>query len=281
MPYCLVFPGQGTQFPGMLQGLPPDCCPDEALLALMQTGPVDELYQTVNAQPAVLTVSAALLERASLDEPALVMGHSLGEYTALVAAGCLERDAAVELVRQRAIFMEQAGKENPGAMGAVLGLDLDGVQAVIGGMEDIWVANINTPQQVVVSGKAAALEKAIPLLKEQGARRLVPLKVSVASHCPLMESAAVRLRDYLEGVAIRPPRCPVVFNAAARPANDPAEIRDLLVKQLTGPVRWTDSVGYCLDEGVDLFYEIGPRSVLAGLIKKIAPQAAIETRTVK
>lgn len=275
MPYCLLFPGQGTQFPGMSEGLALTGL-DAALVHLMQSGPAEELNRTINAQPAVLAASLALWQASGYHAPAMVMGHSLGEYTALAVAGALEAAEAVRLVSQRAKYMEQG---EPGAMAAVMGLSAAELQDAIRDIPGLWIANLNSPAQIVIAGRVDALDAAATRLGPRGAK-VKPLKVSVASHCPLMASASTALGEYLRGVPIKAPRCRVVFNASARPEEDPERIRALLAEQLVSTVRWQESIEYALAQGIDHFIEIGPKSVLAGLVKRIAPQAHIETRTV-
>lgn len=279
MPYCLIFPGQGSQFPGMSRGLSLDSAIDGGLISLMENGPEEELGLTVNAQPSVLCVSAALWERSGLKDPALVMGHSLGEYTALVAGGSLSAGHAIELVRQRAGFMESSREKGSGGMAAVIGLSEQEVEDVISGLEELWVANLNGASQVVISGRTSSINSAVLLLKDKGAKRVVPLKVSVASHCPYMDKAEEALENHLKGVDIKEPFCPVVANVNARPVTSPDQIKALLARQLTSPVRFEESVRTAAGMGVDTFIEIGPRSVLAALVKRIVPGVKVEAIT--
>lgn len=279
MPYCLIFPGQGSQFPGMSRGLGLDKAVEDGLRSLMENGPDEELGRTINAQPAVLSVSAALWKRSGLDDPAAVMGHSLGEYMALVAAGSLQASSAIELVRKRAEFMEASGAGRSGGMAAVIGMSEHEVEQVISNISELWVANLNGASQVVISGNMRSIDEAVPLLKNNGAKRVVPLKVSVASHCPYMTVAQECLGKYLQGVDIEAPACPVVSNVSAGPETDPDRIRRLLARQLTSPVRFEESVRAVVGMGIDVFVEIGPRSVLAALIRRIAPQAKVEVIT--
>ena len=276
MPYCLLFPGQGTQFPGMDAGLDLKGL-DERLKGLMHAGPEEELNQTIHAQPAVVAASLALWKTSEFKEPKMVLGHSLGEYTALAAAGSLSEEEAIALVTRRGSYMQAS---QPGSMAAVLGLDREKIEEVLQGAGEVWVANINAPGQIVISGKASAVSEVTSMLKAQGGK-VIPLKVSVASHCPLMRQAAVQLSDHLAGVRLsKPARC-VVFNASARPEDDPERIRTLLADQLISPVRWVESIAYVLSQGIDHFIEIGPKSVLAAFVKRIAPQARVETRTLR
>lgn len=252
---------------------------DDGLRTLMEHGPEDELGQTVNVQPAVLSVSVALWEGSGLKDPAVVMGHSLGEYTALVAAGSLQADSALELVKKRAGFMDASSPKGSGGMAAVIGMSVQNIEEVISEFSDLWVANLNGASQVVISGSIRAIDSATPLLKEKGARRVVPLKVSVASHCPYMAHAREALEGYLKGIKIKEPSCPVISNVSARPETDPERIRVLLAEQLVSPVRFEESVRAAAGLGIDHFIEIGPRSVLAPLVRRIAPGTNVEVIT--
>jgi [acyl-carrier-protein] S-malonyltransferase len=250
-----------------------------ALSRLCFEGPADTLTETVNAQPAILTASIAALR--ALQQAvkgravhAYAAGHSLGEYTALVASGSLSFADALRLVRLRGELMRDAGAAAPGGMAAVIGLDFPVVQdccsraSSSGGV--VQVANDNAPGQVVISGHKPALDKAAELAKAAGARRVLPLAVSIAAHSPLMESAASGLRRAIEGARIAAPHVPVVGNVDAAPLADATAVRSELVAQLTSPVRWTDSIRFLAQRGVAHFLEIGPGTVLAGLVKRIA-----------
>jgi [acyl-carrier-protein] S-malonyltransferase len=275
MPYCIVFPGQGTQFKGMTGGLNLSDIPDE-LGKLMAEGPEEELNLTMNAQPAVLSVSITLWRKSGFDSPAVVMGHSLGEYSALVASGALTLADAVALVKKRGEFMQAS---TPGSMAAVMGITETDLCQTISPLGDVYMANINGAGQIVISGTKDGIERAVQLLKEKKAR-VVPLSVSVASHCPLMNEASEKLSEYLNKINISKPQCDIIFNATADTETDPAQIKNLLRRQLISPVRWAQSVEYAVSKGIDTFIEIGPRSVLASLIKKIVPGINCETLTV-
>jgi len=282
----LLFPGQGAQFVGMGRDLAarfPEArvvfeAADEALGAPLSRiaweGPEEELTATRNAQPAILTHSVAVLrvlgERL---DGAMAAGHSLGEFTAYLAAGSLDFEAAVRAVRRRGELMYETGLERPGAMAAVLGLDDEAVDALCDAAtagEAVCVpANYNAPSQVVISGDVAAVERVVERAGEGGARRVVRLNVSGAFHSPLMAAAEDGLREHLERVDVRAPAFPVVSNVTAEPVEDPAEARRLLVRQLTSPVRWAASVRTMVDRGVTELYELGPGSVLAGLMRRI------------
>ncbi len=279
MSYCLIFPGQGTQFVGMNKGLDLDSGIGQGIIRLMESGPPDELNRTINAQPAIFATSVALWEKSGLPMPDFVMGHSLGEYMSLVVAGVLSKQDAFDLVRVRAESMENAQPDGLGGMAAVLGLGADVVDSAIRGVEDLWIANINGGRQVVISGMRSSIGMAIPVLKKAGARRVVPLKVSVASHCPLMAKARQSLEMHLDTKDLERPRTRVVFNATAREAQDPGSIKTLLSRQLVEPVLWEDSVRYVVSQGIKRFVEVGPRSVLSSLVKRIYPDAQVEAVT--
>jgi len=279
MSYCLIFPGQGSQFPGMSKGLKLDNAVGPGLRTIMDGGPEEDLDQTVNAQPAVLSVSAALWERSCLSDPSFVIGHSLGEYTALIAAGCLQVGQAVELVKKRAVFMDSSRPRGTGGMAAVIGLSADEVADVLKPLRDVWIANINGISQIVISGNTRSIDAAVPMLKDKGARRVVPLKVSVASHCPFMEKAKSLLSEHLAGLKLDKPICPVISNVTAQPETDPDRIRALLAEQLVSPVQFERSVLNVASAGIRRFIEIGPRSVLTALVRRIVPDSQVEAIT--
>jgi [acyl-carrier-protein] S-malonyltransferase len=293
-----VFPGQGSQFVGMGRDVYEasaaaraifdlaDATLGFALSALCFEGPEQALTATENAQPALLTVSVALLnalaERAGIRVASLVAarssfvaGHSLGEYSALVAAGALDFPTALRLVRRRGELMAEASE---GGMAAIIGLDegpLEEVCRAASEGEPVVIANYNSPGQLVISGAAAAVARACALAKERGAKRALPLKVSAAFHSPLMRAAAEGLAPAVVGAAVSDARVPALANVTAEPLTSAEAIRRELVAQITSPVRWIDSVRRMAAEGVDTFAEIGPGSVLTGLIKRIAPGARL------
>lgn len=241
-------------------------------------GPAEELQLTANTQPAILAVSAAATAalREKGVEPQYVAGHSLGEYSALVAAGALRLGDAVRLVRKRGQYMQEAVPVGEGAMAALLGMESATVEAVCRDAaqgEVVSPANLNSPGQIVIAGSATAVARAVELAKARGAKRAVLLNVSAPFHCALMEPAAERLGNDLDATDIADPRVPLVNNVEARVVRSAAEVRDGLKRQVTSPVRWEQCVRTLLAEGVNLFVEVGPGKVLAGLLRQIDRQA--------
>ena len=280
-----VFPGQGAQAVGMGgEFLDSDAAVRERfaeanealgfdLVSVMLEGPAERLAETEVTQPALLTVGVALWDAwcgRGGSKPAVLAGHSLGEYTALAVSGSLSFVDAVRLVHQRGRFMQEAVPVGQGAMAAVLGLDDQVVADCCGRTEGVVApANLNAPGQVVISGEASAVGRAVEACKEAGARRAVLLNVSGPFHCELMRPAAERLRAALEAVEIRQPEIPVVHNVDAAVAAGPEEIRRKLVDQLDSPVRWSDCVLAMRERGADRLVECGPGNVLAGLARRI------------
>ena len=253
-----------------------------SLTRIMWEGPEDALTATHNAQPAILTHSIAVLEcvRDRLPDVTLAAGHSLGEFSAHVAAGTLAFDDAVRAVRRRGELMFRGGQERPGTMAAVLGLEDEALERVCREASErsggaCVPANFNAPGQTVISGDAPAVEAAMALAKDAGAKRALPLNVSGAFHSPLMTVAEEGLRSYLEEVDLSDPAFPVVSNVTAEPVDRADTARDLLVRQLTSPVRWTASMRRMRERGIDRFLELGPGNVLAGLMKRIDRDAEV------
>ena len=251
-----------------------------ALSRLCFEGPAEELQLTENTQPAILTVSVAALRAAEaegLPRPDFVAGHSLGEYSALVAAGALSLSDAVRVVRKRGRYMQEAVPVGVGAMAAILGAGIETVEAACAearrGEEVCSPANINSPGQIVIAGSAAAVERAIPLLKERGAKRAVPLRVSAPFHCALMLPAQGRLAEDLKEIEFRDLSVPLVTNVDAAVIRTGAQARDSLVRQVSSPVRWRESVELLAREGVSTFVEVGPGKILSGLVRQTAPQS--------
>lgn len=283
---AFVFPGQGSQSVGMMQGWSERAevrvtfaeaadALGQDLWALVTEGPTDLLNQTVNTQPAMLAADVAVWrvwQAAGGAMPALLAGHSLGEYAALVAAGALGFADAIKLVRFRAEAMQAAVPEGVGAMAAILGLDDDAVRAVCADAaagEVVEAVNLNSPGQVVIAGNKAAVERAMALAKERGAKRALPLPVSVPSHSSLMLPAAEKLLAHLQGVAIAVPTIPVLHNTDVQSHTGADAIRIALARQLHTPVRWVETVQALKAAGIDRVIECGPGKVLAGLNKRI------------
>lgn len=302
---ALLFPGQGSQKVGMGQALAAalpsvkalyqeaDDALGFALSRICFEGPEDELQRTAITQPAILATSIAALRAVeelagiTITDVAVVAGHSLGEYSALVAAGALRFADAVRLVHLRGRFMQEAVPAGQGAMAAIVGLEahtvadtcreaLDGAPDVPDGVEAVCApANFNGAGQVVIAGHRGPVERAMQLAKAKGAKLVKALPVSAPFHCALMAPAAARLDEELARVAIEAPRVPVVTNVEARENRDPARVRELLVRQVTGTVRWEESVRHIAAGGVTQAIEVGPGRVLAGLVKRIAPSVKL------
>ncbi|AUR03829.1 malonyl CoA-acyl carrier protein transacylase FabD [Phaeobacter inhibens] len=289
MTIAFVFPGQGAQTIGMGKALAEaypaakavfdevDAALGEALSQLIWDGDIDTLTLTQNAQPALMATSLAAMraleaEGVSIDKAAFVAGHSLGEYSALAAAGAISVADTARLLRTRGQAMQSAVPVGEGAMAAILGLDLEAVRAVAEEAaqgEVCQAANDNDPTQVVVSGAKAAVERAAEIAKDKGAKRAVMLPVSAPFHCALMQPAADVMAEALADVAITSPAVPLIANVRADAVTDPDEIRKLLVEQVTGSVRWRESVQSMAAKGVTEFWEIGAGKALSGMIRKI------------
>lgn len=288
MKIAFVFPGQGSQAVGMLDGFGDNPAVQgvlarandalgEDLAGLIRTGPAESLNLTVNTQPAMLVAGMAAFEAwraAGGPEPALMAGHSLGEYTALTAAGSLALEDAVRLVRFRAQAMQEAVPVGQGAMAAILGLDDDAVRAACAAAaqgEVVEAVNYNAPAQVVIAGARGAVERACHEAKKLGAKRAMQLPVSAPFHSSLLAPASARLRDYLARVAIAVPRVPVINNVDVRAEESAEHIRDALARQAAAPVQWVSTVLELQSRGVTHVIECGPGKVLSGLVKRIAP----------
>ncbi|WP_116136449.1 ACP S-malonyltransferase [Trinickia diaoshuihuensis] len=288
MKFAFVFPGQGSQSVGMLNAFADRAVVRETLQEasdalgqdlgkLIAEGPAEELNLTTNTQPVMLTAAYAIyraFREAGGAEPAIVAGHSLGEYTALVAAGALAFRDAVPLVRFRAQAMQTAVPVGVGGMAAILGLDDDTVRAVCGEAAResgavVEAVNFNAPAQVVIAGHKAAVEKACEIAKAKGAKRALPLPVSAPFHSSLLKPASDQLREYLASVEVKVPRIPVVNNVDVAIVSEPAAIKDALVRQAAGAVRWVECVQSMAKDGVTHVIECGPGKVLAGLTKRI------------
>ena len=295
MTAAFVFPGQGSQSVGMGKALAEAFTParqvfeevdsalGERLSDIIWNGPTDTLMLTENAQPALMAVSLAAMRvlevEAGIDlqrDANFVAGHSLGEYSALAATRAFSIADAARLLRIRGRAMQKAVSVGAGAMAALIGLELAEVKAIANEVANVGVcaaANDNGGGQVVLSGDKSAVERAVEIAKTRGAKRAVMLPVSAPFHCPLMQPAADVMAEALAAVAVKPPVVPVVANVLARPISDPAEIVRCLVEQVTGTVRWRESILFMAQSGVTIFYEIGAGKVLTGLIKRIADTA--------
>ncbi|MBO4417922.1 MAG: ACP S-malonyltransferase [Bacteroidales bacterium] len=288
-----VFPGQGSQFPGMGKELYESNSRARELFsraceilgfdisAIMFSGSAEDLRATAVTQPAVFLHSVITALCMEDFKPDMTAGHSLGEFSALVAAGALEFEDALRLVAVRADAMQKACEAVPGTMAAVLGMDFKTIEDICAGIDGVVVpANYNSPGQLVISGENDAIDRACAALKEAGAKRALKLSVGGAFHSPLMAPAAERLAKAIEDTAFKTPLCPVYQNVDALPATDSEQIKGNLLKQLTSPVRWAQTVENMIADGATSFTEVGPGTVLAGLIKKIAPEGAIEIESV-
>ncbi len=288
---AFVFPGQGSQHAGMGKELADNFKVakevfEEAndalgfdLASLCYNGPEEDLKLTTNTQPSILTTSIAALKVVEQEtglKPSFAAGHSLGEYSALVCAGAMSFADAVRTVRQRGAFMQEAVPVGVGAMAAVIGLEADALAVVCKEAaqgEVVAPANFNSPGQVVIAGHATAVDRAIELAKAKGAKRALPLPVSAPFHCALMVPAGERLQEVLAGITLNPMSVPVVSNVEALPNSDHERIKQLLVTQVSAPVKWDASVERMVADGVDMFVEIGPGKVLSGLVKRISKDA--------
>ncbi|MGO1328829.1 MAG: ACP S-malonyltransferase [Idiomarina loihiensis] len=284
---ALLFPGQGSQSVGMLSDLSNDFALVKETFAeassvlgydlwqLVQQGPEQQLNETQRTQPALLTASVALYcvaKEKGLADVTVMAGHSLGEYSALVCAGALEFTDAVKLVALRGEFMQQAVAEGEGAMAAVIGLEDAEIEKICleqAGEQIVTPVNYNSPGQVVIAGHADAVARAAEALKEAGAKRVLPLPVSVPSHCALMQPAASQLADALKSIKLKQPHTPVINNVDVAIADSEEAIKDALVRQLYCPVRWTETIEQIAKLDVETAYEVGPGKVLTGLNKRI------------
>lgn len=289
MKFALVFPGQGSQSVGMMSAYGDNpvirqtfdeasSALGEDLWSMVNDGPAERLALTVNTQPLMLTAGVAVYRAwlaAGGPAPAFVAGHSLGEYSALVAAGALRFTDAVPLVRFRAAAMQEAVPEGQGAMAALLGLDVDAVHAVcekVAQGEVVSAANLNAAGQIVIAGATAAVERAMEEAKAQGAKRAVKLPVSAPFHCALMKPAAERLAERLADIEIAAPQLPVINNVDVSVCDQPELIRDALIRQAYSPVRWIETVQSMAEQGVGAVIECGPGKVLAGMTKRIVKE---------
>ena len=290
MKTAYVFPGQGAQFSGMGKDLYQNCGKARELMDkaneilgfritdIMFEGSDEDLRATKVTQPAVFLHSVcAAVAAEGIPAADMTGGHSLGEFSALVACGAVAFEDALRLVAVRAEEMQKCCEVKPGTMAAIIGLPDSKVEEICGSVEGLVIpANYNSDGQVVISGEKEAVEKACELLKATGAKRALPLSVSGAFHSPLMEPARVRLAEAIEKTEVKAPACPIYQNVTALPETDPVKIKENLLKQLTSPVRWTQTVKNMIADGAVNFKEFGPGAVLQGLIKRIAPSTGVE-----
>ena len=289
MSKAYIFPGQGSQFPGMGKALYERSAEARELMDrangilgfpitdIMFGESADDLMATRVTQPAIFIHSVVLALCSGLEAPAMVAGHSLGEFSALAAADAMDFEDALRLVAVRAEAMQKCCESVPGTMAAVINLPAETIEEICAACSGIVVpANYNSDGQVVISGEAEAIKEACVKMKEAGAKRALPLSVSGAFHSPLMEPARLELAEAIDKTPFRAPSCPVYQNVTALPSTDPEVIKDNLLRQLTAPVRWTQTVKNMVADGADFFLEIGPGSVLKGLVHRITPEIPTE-----
>ncbi len=287
MSKAYIFPGQGSQFPGMGKALYERSAEAREMMDkaceilgfpitdIMFGEDAEALKATRVTQPAIFIHSVVLALCSGLEAPAMVAGHSLGEFSALAAAGAMDFEDALRLVAVRASAMQKCCEQVPGTMAAVIKLPTETVEEICASCAGLVIpANYNSEGQIVISGEAEAVAEACAKMKEAGAKRALPLAVSGAFHSPLMEPARLELAEAIEKTPFRAPVCPVYQNVTALPSTDPEVIKDNLLRQLTSPVRWTQTVLNMVADGADSFLEIGPGTVLQGLVKRIAPEVA-------
>ena len=285
MSKAYIFPGQGSQFPGMGKALYERSAEAREMMEradeilgfpitdIMFGEDAEALKATRVTQPAIFIHSIVLARCSGLETPAMVAGHSLGEFSALAAAGAMDFEDALRLVAVRASAMQKCCEQVPGTMAAVIKLPTETVEEICASCAGLVIpANYNSEGQIVISGEAGAVAEACAKMKEAGAKRALPLAVSGAFHSPLMEPARLELAEAIEKTPFRAPVCPVYQNVTALPSTDPVVIKDNLLRQLTSPVRWTQTVQNMVADGADSFLEIGPGTVLQGLVKRIAPE---------
>lgn len=287
MSKAYIFPGQGSQFPGMGKALYERSAEAREMMDkaneilgfpitdIMFGESAEDLKATRVTQPAIFIHSVVLARCSGLEAPSMAAGHSLGEFSALAAAGAMDFEDALRLVAVRASAMQKCCEQVPGTMAAVIKLPTETVEEICASCAGLVIpANYNSEGQIVISGEAGAVAEACAKMKEAGAKRALPLAVSGAFHSPLMEPARLELAEAIDKTPFRAPVCPVYQNVTALPSTDPDVIKDNLLRQLTAPVRWTQTIRNMVADGADSFLEIGPGTVLQGLVKRIAPEVA-------
>jgi len=288
MSKAYIFPGQGSQFPGMGKALYERSAEAREMMDraheilgfsitdIMFGEDAEALKATRVTQPAIFIHSVVLARCSGLETPSMVAGHSLGEFSALVAAGAMDFEDGLRLVAVRASAMQKCCEQVPGTMAAVIKLPTETVEEICASCAGLVIpANYNSEGQIVISGEAEAVAEACAKMKEAGAKRALPLAVSGAFHSPLMEPARLELAEAIGKTPFQVPVCPIYQNVTALPSTDPEVIKDNLLRQLTSPVRWTQTVQNMVADGADSFLEIGPGTVLQGLVKRIAPEVEI------
>lgn len=296
MKIAVLFPGQGSQYLGMGQEFIGEDTASAALMAMAEAaceqklgtlcgeGPMEELTRATNLQPAVTIVNLICWQRFQQElsgklAVSCLAGHSLGEYSALCAAGVISAEDTMRLVSRRGALMEREGIKNPGGMRAILGLDSKSLDDIIDGYSGggiVTIANHNTPDQVVISGSREGLDGVSRLVEEKGAK-VIPLNVSVANHSPLVAAAVPDFAEFIADIDFKSPQIPVYFNVSADREKDPLKMKDMMARQIASRVRWCEIIEAMLAEGIDTFIEIGPKTVLKGMIKKIAPKGSKTT----
>lgn len=287
MSKAYIFPGQGSQFPGMGKALYERSAEAREMMDkaneilgfpitdIMFGEDAEALKATRVTQPAIFIHSVVLARCSGLEAPSMAAGHSLGEFSALAAAGAMDFEDALRLVAVRASAMQKCCEQVPGTMAAVIKLPTETVEEICASCAGLVIpANYNSEGQIVISGEAEAVAEACAKMKEAGAKRALPLAVSGAFHSPLMEPARLELAEAIDKTPFQVPVCPIYQNVTALPSTDPAVIKDNLLRQLTAPVRWTQTIRNMVADGADSFLEIGPGTVLQGLVKRIAPEVA-------
>ena len=289
MSKAYIFPGQGSQFPGMGKALYERSGDAREMMDracgilgfpitdIMFGESAEDLKATRVTQPAIFIHSVVLALCSGLEAPAMVAGHSLGEFSALAVAGAMEFEDALRLVAIRAEAMQKCCEKVPGTMAAIIKLPTETIESICASCNGIVIpANYNSDGQVVISGEAEAVAEACAKMKEAGAKRALPLAVSGAFHSPLMEPARLELAEAIDKTPVKAPSCPIYQNVTALPSRDPEVIKENLLRQLTSPVRWTQTVEHMVADGADAFLEIGPGTVLQGLVHRIAPEVITE-----